>query len=147
MSQVSPKAVMAFDYGLRQIGVAVGNCVLSTTQPLTTLSARDGIPDWSAIAKLIDEWRPDLLVVGEPLNMDGSASELSERANKFARRLQGRFALPVAMADERLSSFEAKEQQRELGHRGDYKARPIDSYAAELILQTWLAERSALSAS
>jgi len=129
---------MAFDYGLRQIGVAVGNCVLGTTQPLTTVNARDGVPEWSAIESLIGEWQPDLLVIGEPLNMDDSASELSRRANKFARRLHGRFGLPIAMTDERLSSFEAKEQLRELGHRGDYKARPIDSYAAELILQTWL---------
>lgn len=132
---------MAFDYGLRQIGVAVGNRLLATTQPLTTLPARDGVPDWNAVEKLVEEWQPGLLVVGEPLNMDGSASELSARAAKFARRLHGRLGLPVDMADERLSSFEAKEQQRERGHRGDYKARPIDSYAAELILQTWLRER------
>lgn len=131
---------MAFDYGLRQIGVAVGNCLLDTTQPLTTLPARDGVPDWAALTALVDEWRPDLLVVGDPLNMDGSPSELSARAGKFARRLHGRLGLPVAMADERLSSFEAKEQQRERGHRGDYKARPVDAFAAELILQTWLRE-------
>ncbi|MBN7797284.1 Holliday junction resolvase RuvX [Parahaliea mediterranea] len=132
---------MAFDYGLRQIGVAVGNCLLGTTQPLTTLPARDGVPDWTALGSLVAEWQPDVLVVGEPLNMDGSNSELSARAGKFARRLHGRLGLPVELADERLSSFEAKEQQRERGHRGDYKARPVDSYAAELILQTWLRER------
>lgn len=134
---------MAFDYGLRQIGVAVGNRLLGTTRPLTVLSARDGVPDWSALQALVAEWQPDVLVVGDPLNMDGSDSELSARAGKFARRLHGRLGLPVAMADERLSSFEAKERQRELGHRGNYKAQPVDAYAAELILQTWLREHAA----
>ncbi|TDG15676.1 Holliday junction resolvase RuvX [Seongchinamella unica] len=135
-----PRTVLAFDYGLRQIGVATGNTLLGTTRPLPILRARDGIPDWDEIAKLVAEWQPDLLVVGEPLNMDGSASELSARANKFARRLHGRLGMSVIMVDERLSSFEAKQQSRERGHRGDYNADPVDSLAAELILQTWLAD-------
>lgn len=129
---------MAFDYGLRQIGVATGNLTLGTTQSLPILKARDGIPNWDSLESLVKEWQPDLLVVGEPLNMDGSESELSARANKFARRLHGRLALPVEMVDERLSSFEAKELSRQRGHRGDYKKEPIDSLAAELILRTWL---------
>ena len=82
--------------------------------------------------------QPDLLLVGDPLNMDGSDSELCERARKFARRLHGRLGLPVTMVDERLTSFEAKQVSREQGHRGDYKRRPIDSQAAELVLQSWL---------
>lgn len=133
--------LLAFDYGLRQIGVAVGNRVLGTAQALTVLRARDGIPDWTEIARLLDEWQPDLLVVGDPLNMDDSVSPLAERARKFARRLHGRFGLPVVMADERLSSFEAKQTQRERGHRGDYRAAPVDSHAAELILLSWLREQ------
>ena len=134
--------ILAFDFGLRQIGVAVGNSLLGTSQPLPILRAREGIPDWQAVDGLIDEWRPDLLVVGDPLNMDGSAGELCERARKFGRRLHGRLGLPVTMTDERLSSFEAKQNSRERGHRGNFKEQPIDSYAAELILQTWLAENS-----
>ena len=134
------RTVMAFDFGLRQIGVATGNCLLGTSQPLPILRAKEGVPEWRAVESLIDEWRPDLLVVGDPLNMDGSDSELSERARKFARRLHGRLGLPVEMADERLSSFEAKHNSRQQGHRGNFKEQPIDSYAAELILQTWLAE-------
>ncbi|MEH6586750.1 MAG: Holliday junction resolvase RuvX [Halioglobus sp.] len=133
--------MLAFDYGLRQIGVAIGNSLLGTTQSLPILKARDGVPDWNTVTKLIEEWQPELLVVGEPLNMDGSTSELSARANKFGRRLNGRLGLPVAMVDERLSSFEAKQQSRERGHRGDFNKDPIDSLAAELILQTWLSER------
>jgi putative Holliday junction resolvase len=134
--------LLAFDYGLRQIGVAVGNSGLGTTQPLAILRARDGQPDWNAVSKLCEEWQPDLLLVGDPLNMDGSVSELAERARKFARRLQGRLGLPVAMVDERLSSFEVKQQQREAGHRGNYREQPVDSLAAELILGDWLRQSS-----
>ena len=133
--------VMAFDFGLRQIGVAVGNCTTGTTQPVTVIKARDGVPDWDEIAGLVGEWEPDLLVVGNPLNMDGSHSELGARAARFARRLEGRLGLPYELCDERLSSFEAKHASRERGHRGDYRRQPVDSYAAELILKTWLAER------
>ena len=138
----SLRTVMAFDFGLRQIGVAMGNCLLGTTQPLPIVKAKDGQPGWAALEALIDEWRPDLVVVGDPLNMDGSASELSALAAKFARRLHGRLGLKVAMIDERLSSFEAKHNSREQGHRGNYKRQPVDSLAAELILKTWLAENA-----
>ncbi len=132
---------MAFDFGLRQIGVATGNCLLESTRSQPIVRARDGIPDWHSIESLIKEWQPDLLVVGEPLNMDGSPSELSNRANKFARRLHARLGIKVEMVDERLSSFEAKQLSREQGHRGDYRKQPVDSLAAELILQTWFSEQ------
>ena len=138
-----PRTVLAFDFGLRQIGVAVGNCLLNTTQPLAIISAREGIPDWSAVERVVAEWQPDLLLVGDPLNMDGSASELSTRARKFARRLHGRLGIPFEMADERLSSFEAKQLSRERGHRGDFKRQPVDSEAAELVLRAWLENRTA----
>lgn len=138
----SQRTVMAFDYGLSQIGVAIGNCMLATTQPLAVLRAKDGQPQWQVLDDLIKEWRPDILIVGDPLNMDGTASEFSVRAHKFARRLHGRLGLEVALVDERLSSFEAKHNSREQGHRGDYKRQPVDSLAAELILRTWLAENT-----
>jgi putative Holliday junction resolvase len=128
---------MAFDYGLRQIGVAVGNTVTGTAQALCTLRARDGIPDWDQIAALLKEWQVGQLVVGLPLNMDDSESELSQRAQKFGRRLHGRFDLPVDYMDERLSSFEAKQQLAEQGHRGNYQQQPADALAAQLILQSW----------
>lgn len=133
--------LMAFDYGLRQIGVAVGNAVLDTSQPLSVLKARDGQPNWDTVSALIEEWQPDLLLVGDPLNMDGSVSELAERARKFGRRLEGRFGIAAIPVDERLSSFEVKQQQRELGHSGNYKQAPVDSLAAELILRDWLRQR------
>ena len=129
---------MAFDFGLRQIGVAVGNCELRSTQPLAIIRAREGVPDWSRLEQVVKEWQPDLLVVGDPLNMDGSDSELCRRARKFANRLHGRLGLPVELVDERLTSFEAKQVSREQGHKGDYNRRPVDSQAAELVLRSWL---------
>ena len=136
--------MLAFDYGLSQIGVAVGNCVTSSTQPLTIIKAKNGIPQWPVLEKLVQEWQPDLIIIGDPLNMDGSDGVLGERARKFGRRVHGRLGLPVTMTDERLSSFEAKQGLQERGHSGDYKASPIDSYAAELILQTWMRETGRL---
>ncbi len=137
----SEDTVLAFDFGLRQIGVAVGSISRRSSQALTVLNAKEGQPQWQEVEALVSEWQPAILVVGEPLNMDGSDSELAERARKFARRLHGRLGLPFEMADERLSSFEAKQQLAEQGHRGDYKKAPADSQAAALILDTWLAER------
>jgi putative Holliday junction resolvase len=129
---------MAFDFGLRQIGVAVGNRSTATAQALTTLKAKDGVPRWEEIEALLAEWRPGLLVVGLPVNMDGSASDLSRRSEKFGRRLSGRFSLPVEFMDERLSSFEAKQQLQDSGHKGNYREVPADALAAELILRSWL---------
>ena len=135
------RTVMAFDFGLRQIGVAVGNCLLETSQPLDIVRARDGVPDWSSIEALLQEWQPDLLLIGDPLNMDGTDSDLGARAQKFSRRLHGRFGLAVALVDERLTSFEAKQTLQAQGHKGDYKNQPADSVAAELILQSWMREQ------
>ena len=138
---------MAFDFGLRQIGVAVGNRVTGTESPLAVLAARDGQPSWDQVAKLLEEWRPDLLLVGLPLNMDDSESELSRRARKFANRLQGRFGIPLEMVDERLTSREAKEQAGDLGHGGDYRRQPLDGHAAGLLIRQWLENVSRVSGS
>lgn len=134
------KSVICFDYGTGTIGVAVGQSVTGTATPLDDLRARDGIPDWDRVSKILNEWKPDLLLVGLPLNMDGSESELSARARKFANRLHGRFGLPVEMADERLSSFEAKGHILEQAGSQDFKGNRVDSLAAQLILESWLRE-------
>ncbi|UTF59287.1 Holliday junction resolvase RuvX [Gilvimarinus sp. DA14] len=131
-------ALLAFDYGTRSIGVATGQRQTGMASPLTELRARDGIPNWDEIKKLLDEWQPDLVLVGLPLNMDGSESELSTRARKFANRIHGRFGLAVQMVDERLSSFEAKQEHRAAGGSSHYKSDPVDAIAARLILETWL---------
>lgn len=132
---------MAFDYGLKNIGVAYGQSLTGTANELKPLPARDGVPDWLKVQQLLDEWQPQQLVVGLPLNMDGSESELCPRARKFANRLSGRFNLPVTLHDERLSTREAKEEAWDRGHHGHYAAAPIDSIAARLILEGWLANQ------
>lgn len=136
-----PERVLAFDYGTRHIGVAIGQTITCTASPLAAISAKDGVPNWDVVAALIAEWKPDQLLVGLPLNMDGSASELSDRAEKFARRLHGRFGLPVIMWDERLSSFEARGEMLARGERNFRKAG-VDSLSARLILESWFASQS-----
>jgi putative Holliday junction resolvase len=130
--------VLAFDYGLRNIGVAVGNPLTGTARALAPLKARDGVPDWAAVERLLGEWKPGRLLVGLPLNMDDTPSEMSERASRFARRLEGRFRVPCELVDERLSSFEARGLIVEAGSRASR-----DSVAASLILETWLAMQPA----
>ena len=131
----SPKSLLGFDYGLKQIGVASGQTLTNSAEGIAILKAVDGIPDWAQVEKLLQEWQPDLVVVGLPLNMDDSESDLSSRARKFARRLQGRFGVQVEMVDERLTSREAKMLSREQGTQDLTK---IDHIAASLILQSWL---------
>ena len=133
--------LLALDFGLKQIGVAVGNNVTRTAQSLTTLRARDGAPDWAELEQIMQEWQPGQICVGLPLNMDGSESELSQRARRFANRIHGRFGVTIEMVDERLSSVAAKENLKEQGHRGDYLKHPADAEAARLILETWFSER------
>lgn len=137
MAEAGQRQVLAFDFGTRRIGVAFGQELLGRARPVTLLPARDGIPDWNAIAALIEEWQPDQLVVGLPLNMDDSENEMCARARKFGKRLHGRFHLPVAMVDERLSSFEAKGEVLAAGGSRDFGRHGVDDRAAVLILETW----------
>ena len=129
---MSPDVLLGFDYGTRRIGVAIGNALTASARELCVLKARDGVPDWQQLERLIDEWQPSALVVGLPLNMDGSASEMSARAEKFARRLAGRFGLPSHTWDERLTSFEARSLMQHSGQQ-----RAIDALAAALLLEGW----------
>lgn len=132
------KTLLAFDYGTKNIGVATGQTITRSASSLPGLRARDGVPDWNEMEALLKTWQPDLVLVGLPLNMDGSESELSARARKFANRTQGRFGVKVEMVDERLSSFEAKGEVMERGGSRDYRHNPVDSIAARLILEAWL---------
>lgn len=131
------KSLLAFDYGTKNIGVASGQTITRSANAQAQLKAKDGVPDWNQIEKLLKDWQPDLVLVGLPLNMDGSESELSTRARKFANRLHGRFGVKVEMVDERLSSFEAKGEVMEQGGSRHYKLNPVDSIAARLILESW----------
>jgi putative holliday junction resolvase len=132
VSAAPPSTVLAFDFGLRNIGVATGQVITRTATELATVRARDGVPDWSAIATLIDEWQPDLLLVGLPLNMDDTKSEMAERAERFARQLARRFERHVELVDERLTSFEARGLSRDIDAQ--------HAIAARLIAQTYLSE-------
>lgn len=123
--------VLAFDYGTRHIGVAVGQTVTSTATPLTTLKAREGRPDWTDVDALVAEWRPFQLIVGLPLNMDDSESDMSEAARRFGTGLAERTGIPVAMVDERLTSFETRDLDQS------------HAAAAALIAESWLTERKA----
>jgi putative holliday junction resolvase len=132
------KTLLAFDYGTKNIGLASGQTITRSANVLAPLKAKDGIPDWNQIEKILTDWKPDLVLVGLPLNMDDSESELSARARKFANRLHGRFGVKVEMVDERLTSFEAKGEVMSRGGSRDYKHNPVDSIAARLILESWL---------
>lgn len=125
---------LGFDYGSHKIGVAVGQALTRTATPLETLGRVNGRPDWQGIARLLGEWRPELLVVGHPFEMSDREADNAEGAKRFARQLHGRFHLPVHMADERLTSREAWAQ---LGSAAGRDPTRVDAYAAKLILETW----------
>ncbi len=129
--------LLGFDFGLRKIGVAVGQTVTGTATALETVRAQGQRPDWKRLEAIIREWRPDAAVVGLPFNMDDSEEAWSERVHRFARQLHGRFGLSVHLIDERLTSLEARRQLKIDLHTADDR---IDAHAARLILETWLAD-------
>ncbi|AQQ66433.1 Holliday junction resolvase RuvX [Microbulbifer agarilyticus] len=129
---------LAFDFGTSSIGLAYGQSLTGSARELDPLPAKDGKPDWNRVQSIVDEWKPKVLVVGLPLNMDGSESEFGARARKFGQRLHGRLGLPVEYADERLSTRAAKDEARDRGHRGNYADQPVDSIAARIFLEDWL---------
>ncbi|HDR1820483.1 TPA: Holliday junction resolvase RuvX [Pasteurella multocida] len=129
--------VLAFDFGTKSIGCAVGQSITGTAQALPAFKAQDGIPNWDAIGKCLAEWQPDRVVVGLPLNMDDTEQDLTVRARKFAHRLHGRFGVAVELQDERLTTTEAR---AEIFGRGGYKAlnkSKVDGISACLILESW----------
>ncbi len=137
--------ILAFDFGLARIGVAIGQTITATANPLETLKANQGQPDWSLIEKLIKEWQPKLLLVGEPFNMDNTDQSITVKARKFANRLHGRFGLNVEMFDERLTSASARDEIFSFGGYKKLKKTQIDSIAAALILESWLSENKSLT--
>jgi putative Holliday junction resolvase len=143
MNKLSIEVLLGFDFGMKFIGVAVGQTVTQTSRALTTLKAKEGMPAWEQIDSLIKHWQPDAIIVGIPLNMDGTEQWTTLAAKKFAELLEERYKIPVFGIDERLSTISAKEQ---LFNEGGYKALKkdrIDSQAAQLILQSWLKQYDA----
>ncbi|MFA5959496.1 MAG: Holliday junction resolvase RuvX [Tatlockia sp.] len=129
---------IGFDFGYRRIGVAVGQQITCSARPLTTLDARLGVPDWSAVQKLIDSWRPEALIVGLPTCINDEEQYTTKAARKFAKELNKRFSLPVHLVDERLSTVEARAQLFAEGGYRKIKGSQVDSFAACIILEQWL---------
>lgn len=127
--------LLAFDFGVKRIGVAVGEWPLAQAHPLTTIHGEANAERFAAIEALIREWRPVSLVVGLPVALDGQAHEMTARSTRFANQLRGRFGLPVEYAEERLSSVEAEERLRAGGHNSRSAREHVDALAAQIILQ------------
>ena len=135
-----PRTLLGFDFGLSRIGIAVGQELTATARPLTTLTSQQQRPDWSAIGRIIEEWQPDLAIVGIPRHADGSASEMTTAALRFSRQLAGRYHLAIDTIDERLSSVAAEAFIAQAGQLNQRRRRDrctIDQVAAALILESW----------
>ncbi|WP_438969585.1 Holliday junction resolvase RuvX [Methylophaga sp.] len=135
------RTLLGFDFGMKNIGIAVGQELTHTANPLTAIKARDGIPDWEKIRKLLDEWKPQLLIVGLPLNMDGTEQEMTAAARRFGNRLNGRFNIPVEWQDERLTTYEALDQMGIHSKMDTRQRSDVDQLSAQLILQSWLNQK------
>lgn len=136
------EVVLGFDFGERRIGVAVGQALTGSASAQAVLPCAANGPDWAAIDALVRTWRPARLLVGRPANMDGSDSAMTAAAETFAQALAARAGLPVELVDERLTSFEARDQLREQRRSGLRRRRvrrgELDAHAARLIVEAWL---------
>jgi len=129
---VKNQTLLCFDYGKKRIGSAVGQTITATATALEIIKVVNKKPNWENIEHLIEEWRPDKLIVGHPFTLDGERQEMTDAAEKFGRQLEGRFKLPVELIEEQLSSYEARRELK--------STRDLDAVAARLILETWLSE-------
>ena len=133
------RTLLGFDFGTKRIGIAIAQEVTGTANPLTTINAVKHKPDWDSISKIIDEWQPDLLVIGLPLHMDGAEQPMTQAARRFSNQLNGRYQIPVELMDERLSSNEAESILKE--QSGFQDKAQVDMISAQLILQSWMASQ------
>lgn len=134
---IGQRTVIGFDFGKKYIGVAVGQEMTGSASPLGSIKANDGIPNWDSLASYLKEWQPDLIVVGLPLNMDGSEQQLTIDAKKFGQRIAGRFGVTVDFQDERLTTADAKEQLFSRGGYKNLKKDNIDAESARLIIESY----------
>ena len=135
--EVGQRTIIGFDFGKKFIGVAVGQEITGRASPLGSVKANDGIPHWDSLASYLSEWQPDFIVVGLPLNMDGSEQQLTKDARKFGNRIAGRFGLKVEFQDERLTTADAKEQLFSRGGYKNLKKDNIDAESAKLIIESF----------
>ena len=137
---LSSKVIIAFDFGLKHIGVAIGQEITSTAQTFRSLQANNGEPDWNILDILIKEWKPKLFVVGNPLNMDGSDSEMKKKSDKFSHLINKRYDIPVELMDERLTTREAKDRLKAEEDNSASSGRDTHQIAAQIILENWFSE-------
>lgn len=133
----SPQLIIAFDFGTQKTGMAVGSSMIESATPLALFPMKDGIPNWDKLLKIIKQHQPNLFLVGLPLNMDDSESELSTRARKFARRLRHQTNIETLMVDERLTTREARDELDHYHAQGRAKKLAADSIAAALFIESW----------
>jgi putative Holliday junction resolvase len=135
--EIGQRTILGFDFGKKYIGVAIGQEITGSASPLGSIKANDGIPNWESLTRYLTEWQPDLIVVGLPLNMDGSEQQLTKDARKFGNRVAGRFGLNVEFQDERLTTADAKEQLFSRGGYKNLKKDNIDAESARLIIESY----------
>ena len=123
--------IIAFDYGEKKIGVAVGQTSTNTSSPLQIIFNKDNNTNWTSISSLLDEWKPDLILLGKPLNMDGSDSEIMKKVDKFYKELKSIYDADIEFVDERLTTFEAREILK------DEKHDNVDAHAAKILIDNW----------
>ena len=134
------KVILAFDFGLKHIGVAIGQEITNTAQTFFSLEAKNGEPNWNQLDPLVKEWNPKLLIVGNPLNMDGSDSEIKKKSDKFSNLINKRYNIPVELMDERLTTKEAKERLEAKRSNSVSLGRDTHQIAAQIILESWFSE-------
>ncbi|MFV0340704.1 MAG: Holliday junction resolvase RuvX [Parachlamydiaceae bacterium] len=134
---IQPQLIMAFDFGTQKMGMAVGQSLIASANPLPLFPMKDGIPNWDNLLKLVKQHQPTLFLVGLQLNMDDSESELSTRARKFASRLRHQTNIETLMVDERLTTREARDELDHYQAQGRGKKLAADSLAAALLLESW----------
>ena len=134
---MTAKTVIGVDFGTGSIGFAVGQTLTGTASPIGAVKAKDGTPNWQKIENILKEWQPDLVVVGLPLNMDGTEQDMTKRAKKFANRLHGRFGVQIDTHDERLSTADAKAHLFASGGYRNLKKGNVDEQSAVVKLESW----------
>ncbi|AWL30224.1 Holliday junction DNA helicase RuvA [Acinetobacter defluvii] len=132
-----PQLILAFDFGTQKMGMAVGSSLIESATPLSLFPMKDGIPNWDELLKIVKQHQPNLFLVGLPLNMDDTESELSTRARKFARRLRHQTNIETLMVDERLTTREARDELEHYQAQGRAKKLAADSVAAALFIESW----------
>lgn len=138
---IGQRTVIGFDFGKKYIGVAVGQELTGSATPLGSVKATNGIPHWDNLEKYLKEWQPDFIVIGLPLNMDGSEQQLTLDAKKFGSRVHGRFGIKVEFQDERLTTADAKAQLFDRGGYKNLKKDNIDAESARLIIESYFEQQ------